>query len=443
MTNRKKIFVLDTNVALHDSQCIYKFEEHHVIIPIQLIEEIDNFKKGVEDINFHAREFVRLIDTLCTNNPGQHVFNGGISLGQGLGKIRIALATDMHEKVKTNLRTLNVDAEIINLAFHLKEKHADTSVIIVSKDANLRVKAMSLGILAQDFLNDKIKDIDVLSREVKTIEVESSFISSFYRSDKPTSYEFEGARSNENFILKSDGKSATAIVKYRNGLLYQIQKDKIRALYLGPKNSEQAFAMDALLDPTISLVTIKGKAGTGKTIITLACAIQQLMDVIYDEILFSRQTISMGNREIGFLPGDTSEKISPYMNGMMDNLGVLRTINGAKNLAIINDLLENKKILIEPLSFIRGRSLHRTFLIIDESQNLTPHEVKTITTRAGEGTKIVFIGDIDQIDHPFLDKRSNGFSHLIQKFSGQECYSHIDLLKSERSALAALAGDLL
>ena len=443
MQKKTKIFVLDTNVPLHDSSCLYKFGDNDIVIPIQLIEEIDAFKKGTEDINFHAREFIRILDTICSeHSTSGHIFNGGVSLGPKLGSVRIALAVPIDDQVKSNLRTINADAEIINLAFHLKQEHKDRDLVIVSKDANLRVKAASLGITAQDFLNDKIKDDGILSKEVITLEVQPNLIELLYQNDAPTEHTIPDVAPNQNLILKSNASNRSALVKYRAGYLYKIFKDKLKILGIKPKNAEQAYAMDALLDNQISLVTIEGKAGTGKTIITLACALSLIKEGKYDELLFTRQTISMGNREIGFLPGDADDKIAPFMLGMQDNLGVLKGL-GTDNLNLINGLQENGKIKIEPLSFIRGRSLHGVILIVGEAQNLTPHEVKTIVTRAGENTKIIFIGDTRQIDHPFLDRLSNGFSYLIDRFSGQECYSHVHLMRSERSALAALAGDLL
>ncbi len=434
----RKLFVLDTNVILHDSQCIYKFNEHDIVIPIQCIEELDTFKKGLETINFHARDFCRILDELSSD----HIFNGGISLGNGLGNLRIALAKNWDEKVKSNLRNQTVDAEIINLAYLLKIEHPDTQVVIVSKDVNLRMKAKALGVLAQDFLYETVINTDILTRKVEIIEdVEPETINSLYSNkNKKVEYLIPNAMPNQNYILM--GANKTAMVVYKDNSVRVISKDKQNAFSVHAKNSEQAFGIDALFDPEISLVTIEGKAGTGKTIVSIASALQQLYENTYDKIFFSRQTISVGNREIGFLPGDAKDKISPFMNGMYDNLDYIKSLS-KNNDERIKSYVENEKLLIEPLAFIRGRSLNKVFFILDEAQNLTPHEVKTIVTRAGEGTKIVLIGDTRQIDHPYLDQRSNGFSYLIQKFQGQYCYSHIHLIKSERSPLAGLAGELL
>ncbi|MBK5215694.1 MAG: PhoH family protein [Candidatus Pacebacteria bacterium] len=434
--NPVKMFVLDTNVILHDSSCIYKFQENDVIIPIQVIEEIDTFKKGLDTIHFHAREFCRIIDEIT----GDHIFNGGISLGKDMGKLKIALAKPVHEMINANLRTINVDAEIINLAYCLKEEHKDREVVIVSKDINLRLKAKALGVPAQDFMYETISDINILSDKIKTIEVPAKVIDALYANKIPVSHQIKGASANQNFILKSGSKSALA--KYKNGILSLVSKDFNSAFGVKAKNSEQAFTMDALLDPNISLVTVEGPAGTGKTFISLACGLEQLEKEKYDQVLFSRVTISMGDREVGFLPGDIKDKIGPFMNSMEDNLGAI--IDGSFTAKQkIDNLKGTGRLIIEPLPFIRGRSLQKVLFILDEAQNLTPHEIKTIATRAGEGSKFVFIGDTRQIDNPYLDQRSNGFSYLINKFQGQECYSHIHLFKGERSALAELAANLL
>lgn len=430
-----KLFVLDTNVALHDSSCIYKFQENDIHIPIQVIEELDNFKKGYDTVNFHAREICRELDRLS----GDHIFNGGVSLGPGLGKLSIDLPVELNPKVKNNLRVINTDAEIINLAIYLQETNKSREVVLVSKDVNLRMKAKALGVLAQDYLAEAVININFLDEKVQELQVEAKFIDQLYKNGSPICFSIENARQNQNYILKNSAQSA--LVQYRNDTVRKITKDKLWAFNTKPKNSEQAFGMDALLDPTIDLVTIEGKAGTGKNIITLACALEQLGAGKYGEVFFSRQTISMGNREIGFLPGDIDEKIGPFMKGMNDNLAVLTS--NEKNKAKVDQYLVNKKLIIEPLPYIRGRSLHNVFFIIDEAQNLTPHEVKTIATRAGEGTKLVFIGDTKQIDHPYLDQKSNGFSYLIQKFWGQSCHAHIHLVKSERSKFAELAGEIL
>lgn len=434
----KKLFVLDTNVPLHDPFCLTKFAEHDIVIPIQLIEELDDFKNGHDTLNYNAREFLRILNELS----GDHKFNGGVSLGENLGNLTVGLNRKIDKKIHLNLQDdTKIDNQILNLVFSLQKDKANINknVILVSKDVNLRIKAKALGINAEDFVNETVKDIKALLETVQSIEVDPTVIDSLYVKkhtslDLPTGEAFP----NQNFVLKAGKKSG--LVKFKNNNLSLVNKDKLSAFSLKPKNTEQAFALDALLDDDISLITIEGKAGTGKTILSLAAALAKLQANKYDEVLFSRQTISMGNREIGFLPGDVNDKIKPFMNGLQDNLNVLRHLK-AENQNFISQSFE--KIIIEPLAYIRGRSLHKVFFILDESQNLTPHEIKTIVTRAGEDSKFVFLGDIHQIDNPYLDERSNGFSYLMNKFRGQELYSHIQLHKSERSMLAELAGNLL
>jgi PhoH-like ATPase len=437
-SEKSKVFVLDTNVILHDSSCIYKFKEHDIMVPIQVIEELDEFKKGLDTIHYHAREFCRFLDERSTD----HIFNGGVSLGDGLGKIRIALAQDFDDHIRKNLKNQNVDAEIINIAYTLQkaEEYRNTDIIIVSKDVNLRMKAKALGIIAQDFLSDVIINIDSLSDEVKVLQIESKIINSIYKSNEPIPFNIESAYENQNFILKEDKKSVLVI--YKDGMVSKIMKERLKPFNIIPKNAEQSFAVSSLLDSSLSLVSIEGKAGTGKTIVALACGLSQLAEDKYKKIFVTRETVSMGNKEIGFLPGGIEDKIGPFMNGINDNLGIISEISSL-NRTKITQFQNDGSFKVEPLPFIRGRSLHNVFFIIDEAQNLTPHQVKTIVTRAGEGTKMVFIGDTHQIDSPYLDRRSNGLSYLIQKFRGQKCYSHIRLFKSERSNLAELAGTLL
>lgn len=430
-----KTFILDTNVILHDSSCIYKFEENDIIIPIQVIEELDFFKKGFETINFHAREFCRIIDELSSD----HVFNGGVSLGKGLGNLKIALSVDMHQKVKDNFKIQSVDNEIINLACTLKEANPNKKFILVSKDVNLRLKAKALSIIAQDFLHETVINVDSLYEEVKIIPEKKLVIDQLYK-EGVMQYEIKKAVANQNFILKNEKQSA--LVCYKDGNINLIKNDSLYAYSIKAKNSEQAFALNALSDPSITLVAINSKAGTGKTILSLAAGLEQLKNKRYDKVFFSRETISMGNREIGFLKGGIDEKIGPFMMGMTDNLDILAK-HSKKTAEEIEAFKIAQKLVIEPLAYIRGRSLNSVFFIVDEAQNLTPHEVKTIITRAGTGTKIVLIGDIQQIDHPYLDQRSNGLSYLIQKFRNQTCFSHIHLIKNERSSLAELAGNIL
>ncbi len=437
----KKIFVLDTNVLLHDFTCIYNFQENDIVIPIVTLEELDHFKKGNEMINFHAREFSRELDKLAEDK----LFNGGISLGAGMGKLRIETGKPFTVEMEQSFSERSPDHRILAIALYLHKKaEKDIPVILVSKDINLRMKAKSLGIMAQDYLSDKIKDIDTLKREIEVLDdVKDSFIQKLYES-----YEGFPAKElklkpfpNQYYILKS-GKSS-GLAHYNSETQNLNRVEKVRAYGIEPRNSEQTFSLDALLRPEIQLVALTGKAGTGKTLLALAAALQQEKN--FNQILLARPIVPLANRDLGFLPGDVNEKIGPYMQPLYDNLTVIKNKfkSNSKEYMYIEELQRTERLMITPLAYIRGRSLSNVFFIVDEAQNLTPHEVKTIITRAGEGTKFVFTGDIQQIDHPYLDMKSNGLTYLSDKMHGQSVFAHINLVKGERSYLADLASNLL
>lgn len=440
--SRKKIFVLDTNVILHDSSCIYQFEEHDVIIPITVLEELDHFKKGNESVNFHAREFVRTLDSIS----GDKLFSKGIRISDNSGRVAIRLNYKFDESLSNNFSTDVADHRILNTAYILNRDNPTRKVILVSKDVNLRMKAKSVGLLAQDYKTDHIKDISSVYVGSRVVEGFSpGLIDRMY--DKP--YEIEVSETdlkddlvpNEFLILRNGKKS---ILGYYNPLTHMIQRvSKTEAFGISSRNAEQAFALNALMNDDIKLVTISGKAGTGKTLLSLAAAIESRKN--YLQIYVARPIVPLSNRDIGYLPGDIDEKLLPYMQPLYDNLGVVQNQfkKGDKSYRVIENMLKEEKLKIEPLSYIRGRSLVRIYFIVDEAQNLTPHEVKTIITRAGEGTKVILTGDIFQIDHPYLDSLSNGLSYLIEKMKGQNLYAHINLQKGERSELADLASTLL
>jgi len=440
--SRKKIFVLDTNVILHDSSCLYQFEEHDVVIPITVIEELDHFKKGNESVNFHAREFVRTLDSLS----GDKLFSKGIKIANGSGRVAIRLNYEFDKNLANNFSKDLADHRILNTAYCLSKDNPSRKVILVSKDVNLRMKAKSVGILSQDYKTDHIKDISSVYAGSRIVEGFSpELIDMMYK--KPYEIEFESTDlankliPNEYLILRNGKKS---ILGYYNPNSEMIQRvSKTEAFGISSRNAEQAFALNALLDDDIRLVTISGKAGTGKTLLSLAAAVEKRKN--YLQIYVARPIVPLSNRDIGYLPGDINEKLLPYMQPLYDNLGVVQNQfkRGEKNYKIIENMLKEEKLKIEPLSYIRGRSLVRIYFIVDEAQNLTPHEVKTIITRAGEGTKVILTGDIFQIDHPYLDSLSNGLSHLIEKMKGQKLYAHINLQKGERSELAELASNLL
>jgi PhoH-like ATPase len=441
-TRRKKVFVLDTNVLLHDYRCIYNFQENNVIIPITVLEELDRFKKGNDIINYHAREFTRELDRLS----GDNLFNGGVPLGKGLGKLSIETGKPFSGPVQLSFPENTPDHRILAIAEHVFRNSPDKHVIFISKDINLRMKAKSIGIMAQDYENDKVRNIDEIYKSVSTLDnLDDQLIMKMYESPEGIPVgDFKlpvAPTANQYFIFKGNASSALAHYHPKNGVINRVIKQ--RTYGIEPRNAEQTFALDALLRDDVQLVTLTGKAGTGKTLLALAAALQQRQE--YTQIFLARPIVPLANRDIGFLPGDIKEKIGPYMLPLFDNLDVIKNkfAQTSKEFQKIEEMLKTEKLIITPLAYIRGRSLSRIFFIVDEAQNLTPHEIKTIITRAGEGTKMVFTGDIEQIDSPYLDEKSNGLSYLTDKMMGQDLFAHVNLVKGERSYLAELASHLL
>ena len=438
----KKIFVLDTNVILHDSSCIYHFNSNDVVIPITVIEELDRFKKGNDSLNYHARAFLRSLDSLS----GDKLFENGVRVGPKKGRILVKLDSPLAKELETNFRVDMADHHILNTAFTVAQEATGQQVILVSKDVNLRLKAKALGLTSQDYTTDKVKNVSDLYKGRRTEEnITSEIIDKMYNEPEEIEVNELGIKeeliANEYIIMKNGKKSALATYDpYVNKILH-IPKNT--AYGIVPRNSEQIFALHAMLNPKVKLVSLSGKAGTGKTLLALAAALESQKN--FHQILMARPIVPLSNKDIGYLPGDVKSKLDPYMQPLFDNLGVIQhqfAESDSKN-SKIKDFIEEKKLVISPLSYIRGRSLIKVFFIVDEAQNLTPHEVKTIITRAGEGTKIVFTGDIYQIDHPYLDSQSNGLSYLIEKMQGQELFAHMHLEKGERSELADLASTLL
>lgn len=443
MQQSKKLFILDTNVILHDSSCLYNFQEHDIIIPITVLEELDNFKKGPQIINYHARQFVRSLDDLSS----EKLFNGGMRIGPDNGKISIRLEKPMHlDLAETFPGRDKPDHRILNIAYYLKEECSDKEVVLVSKDVNLRMKARSINLMSEDYTTDHVREPGKLYTGSSQVDDASGdLIDQLYRAEGQEQFndnlgEYKPGN-NEYLILRNGKKSVLAVYKKEQGLLVRIQK--YTAYGIIPRNAEQSFAMHALLDDALPLVTISGKAGTGKTLLALAAALESRRQ--YHQILLTRPIVPLSNKDIGFLPGDVDSKIRPYMQPLYDNLGVIRGqfSENSEMFQRLQRMVDDEKLMIEPLAYVRGRSLVKKYMIVDEAQNLTPHEVKTIITRAGEGTKIVLTGDVQQIDHPYLDRNSNGLSSLIDKMQGQRLYAHVDLQKGERSELAELASDLL
>lgn len=440
-----KTFILDTNVILHDADSIKMFQENDVVIPLTVIEELDHFKRGSQVINLNAREFARTLDSMT----GSALFNGGISMGKGRGKLRIAILKGLAPVIRDVFKDDTPDHRVLSVAYEWQEKLRNKSqVILVTKDVNLRMKSKALGILAEDYTTDRVKSIEELySGKGMFEDFDDNVLISLFQPP----YEVNATKllkklngetfPNKYYILKNQYRSVLAHLDQNKEKLIKV--DKTTVYGITPRNAEQTFAVNALINPDIRLVSMTGKAGTGKTLLALASALQ--VKKHYRQIFIARPIVPLSNKDIGYLPGDVESKLAPYMQPLWDNLKVIQDQfpENDKQHTAIDTMIKEEKLVIEPLSYIRGRSLQRIFFIVDEAQNLTPHEIKTIITRAGEGAKIVFTGDIYQIDHPYLDGQSNGLSYLIDRFKGQKLYAHINLEKGERSELAELASNLL
>ncbi len=435
-----KYFVLDTNVVLYDYRCIYSFAGHNIIIPITLLEEIDKFKRGNEIINFNAREFTRELDSLV----GDRQLIDGVRLETG-GILSIKTDFRKDQYFKEIFWEDSPDHRILAVAYNSAREHGMESVVLVTKDINLRMKAKSIGLTSEDYETGKVKNIDELYTGKNLIEgVDHDLLSEIFRIGFIPISELGKDITpfpNENFILRNENQSMLATYCAKESVLRYVEKR--RAYGISPRNAEQNFALNALMDTDISLVTLSGKAGTGKTLMALAASLERRK--AYRQILLARPVIPLSNRDLGYLPGEVHEKLQPYMQPLYDNLSVIQNQyrDDSTEYSRIAEMINTKKLLITALAYIRGRSLPSVYFIVDEAQNLTPHEVKTIITRAGEGTKVVFTGDPYQIDTPYLDSRSNGLTYLIDKMKGQDIYAHITMEKGERSHLAGLASDLL
>ena len=422
-----KTFLLDTNVLLHDPSSLKAFDDNEIIIPLSVLDELDNAKSRLDEIGRNARRTIRTLDTLRQN--------GSLSKGVRFDKSIVKVELNHSGNVPSSLLVDNIDNRILSVALGLKNegKH----VIVVSKDINLRVKCDALGLIAQDYIKDKIaNNITDIYGGVQTITVSSNTIDELFE-EKEIKTEF-GAYENQFFVLKSDSSdSHSAIARYKNGMLVPLRKIKdIMGIF--PRNAEQRMALDLLIDPNISLVTLIGKAGCGKTLISTAAALHHVLTDTksFSRVLISRPVQPMG-RDIGYLPGDIDEKLKPWMQPIYDNLEL---ILGADYHSVS---LYEGLIQVEPLTYIRGRSIPKSFLILDEAQNLTAQEIKTVITRVGEGTKIVLTGDIEQIDSPYLDFASNGLTHVVERFKDKAIAGHVTLRKGERSELATLASEIL
>ena len=444
---KPKIFVLDTNVPLHDHNAIRRFQDNDLVIPIAVIEELDKFKKGNDTLAYNARHFLRSLDSISDKKS----FGAdGLPIGKGLGRIKV----EPNHPFPDTLRDLFIDDiqdhRILATAIWVRDNHPGTFVALVTKDVNLRMKAKAAGMEVQDYLTDRVEEsrIENANREVEYYTLGADILQGLaYGPDNAIDWKDAVSKEpepNQLFKFRWEGSKDEVVCARYDADRGKIVLVKARQAYgIRPRNDEQKMALDALLNPKIKLVTLTGGAGTGKTLLAAAAALEQ--EAAYDQIIISRPTVILGNQDIGFLPGDKNSKMSPFLQPLMDNLNVIKGQfrPSSREAQKVEGLMKDEKLVIEPLAYIRGRSLGKAFFIIDEAQNLTPLEVKTIVTRAGEGTKIVLTGDIFQIDQPYLDQWSNGLTHVGEKMDGQKIFQHIFLRKGERSELSELAAKLL
>ena len=440
-SKQKKIFVLDTSVILYNHNAIHSFEDNDVCIPITVLEELDNFKKGNDTLNFEAREFIRILDKMSET----HTLQNWIELDHPNGGM-FKVVMDGHSEVDAQIiyGENNPDHRILKAAMSLTQYYPDRNVILVTKDINLRLKAKALNMHAEDFQTGKIKDVETLYTGKTLVDgLTKDQIENIYEKGEcdPSEVDIFKPIPNHYYILKN---SKNSVLSFYNPLSTKIERLEKKAAYrIIPRNAEQVFALHAIMNPNVKLVTMQGVAGTGKTLLALAGALEQKRQ--FKQVYLARPIVPLGNKDIGYLPGDIKSKLNPYMEPLFDNLKYIKNQFNEKDkeYKTITEDLEKEKLVIQPLAYIRGRSLSDICFIVDEAQNLTPHEVKTIISRAGENTKIILTGDVYQIDTPYLDSQSNGLSYLIDKIKHHPIYAHIRLEKGERSELANLANDLL
>lgn len=439
---RVKNYVLDTNVLLHDPNSLLSFQKNHVLIPIEVIEEIDRFKREATELGQNARTVSRTLDGL----RGRGSLSEGVELDNG-GRLWIVFRKPGHHNGNGSsiFGDNTTDGRILLQALDVKKGHPRTPTILVSKDINLRIKADAIGLQAEDYETDRVLikdlytgmvDVTVSAEKMASYrtngELELNGGAQYYPNEYCTLMEEGNPKRTALTKVDASGKKAVPIIDNREGVWG-----------IKPRNREQHFAFDALLDDRVKLVTLMGKAGTGKTLLAMAAGLKKtVLDREFRRLVVARPTISMG-KELGFLPGSLEEKLAPWMQPIHDALEMLSDLNMGHEHRRSGDLMRSGSIVVEALSYIRGRSIAHQFMVIDEAQNLTPLEVKTIITRVGHGTKIVFTGDPYQIDNPYVDSSSNGFNYIVSKFRGEAVAAHVELQKGERSELAELAANLL
>ena len=453
MELKDKIFEYKERIAkLHEMEqnkddfikAIRKFKDNDIVIPVAVIEELDKFKKGTDQLAYNARGFMRDMDRIT---DGRLFGDKGIQIAKGLGKIKIEPNHPFPDEMKDLFKDDIQDHRILSTAIWIRDNNPGRFVALVTKDINLRMKSKAAGMEVQDYMRDRLDDevMENLEKEVISIEASSEAVQRLaYGQDNSLDWKEVSAKEpspNQLYKFNLGGESVCARYDASRKVIALVRSRE--AYGIRPRNDEQKFALDACLNPRIPLVSLTGGAGTGKTLLALAAALEQADD--FDQIILSRPTVVLGGQDIGFLPGDQRSKMSPYIQPLMDNLDVIKRCfkPSSKQALRLDAMLKDERLLISPLAYIRGRSLGKVYFIVDEAQNLTPHEVKTIITRAGEGTKMVFTGDIFQIDQPYLDQWSNGLTHLGEKMKGQPLFQHVFLRKGERSNLSDIAAKLL
>ena len=441
----KKNFILDTNVLLHDPRSLFAFDDNNVVVPIYVIEEIDNFKRDLSALGRNARQVARYLDEFRARGT----LREGVGLGEGKGSIRVLFA-ERNLPAEWAVGHNNVDDRILAVAVEVRDREQELPAVFVTKDTNLRIRADALGLRAEDYDVEEVA-LDELWSGVDDRDVGGQAVNDFYTGgfvpypadggDPPPPNEFVVLRDRDNAQHSAVGKYNAA----RQGYVPLIKFPKEGVWGIRPRNKEQSFALDLLLNDEVRLVTIVGKAGTGKTLLAIAAGLQKTMEEnVYQKLLVSRPIFPLG-RDIGYLPGDVEEKLNPWMQPIFDNVEYLMNLSRSekKQGRGYHELMDLGILEIEPLTYIRGRSIPNQYIIVDEAQNLTPHEVKTIITRVGDGTKIVLTGDPYQIDNPYVDQTNNGLIHVANRFKTERLAGHITMHKGERSPLAELAANLL
>ena len=438
----KKNYVLDTNVLLHDPYAIFKFEDNDLILPIYVIEEIDQFKRDSNERGRNARTISRLLDA---QRDKYGTLARGVKIGEG-GTLRV-FVPDRRPELKIALNPASGDHAILQTAIEIRDATPDRPTIFVTMDVNLRIRADALGLVTESYENQSV-DVDHLETGIVEVTVGASDLEKFFEAGSVTPPADAELFANLCVLLRDDSpRPRTALGRYHQdkGAICQLRTPREGVSGIRPRNKEQNFALDLLLDDAVRLVTLVGKAGTGKTLLALAAGLKRTAeDGAFHRLLVSRPVMPMG-RDIGYLPGDIEEKLNPWMQPIFDNLEFLMATGGSKRRGVrgFDDLLDSGQLQVEPLTYIRGRSLPQQYVIVDEAQNLTPHEVKTIITRCGEGTKIVLTGDPYQIDNPYVDSATNGLSVTADRLHGEPMIGHLVLTKGERSELANVAANKL